>query len=389
MTPLDRPVVDAVLRKTRGAFFTPHVLCRYVTEWAVRDAKDGVLEPSCGEAGFLLAAGERLAALNPDGGRKPGRLAGVEVHQGSARLAEAVLREAGHETRIEVGDFFAVEPRPVYDAVIGNPPYVRYQSFTGGARARSRRAALRAGVSLTALASSWAAFTVHAALFLKRGGRLGLVLPAELLSVNYAAEVRRFLIEKFRTVRLVVFAERVFPGVLEEIVLLLADGFEEGPANHCELYQAHNVADLDRAAGRRWRPSSPGGKWTPSLLTADGLAPYEKISNDGRFTTLQCWGETTLGMVTGNNRYFTMSPASAARHGIGETELVRISPPGSRHLRGLALTQAGWDELGAGGHPTYLFRPPVEPSTAAMRYIRSGKAAEVDEAYKCRVRKPW
>ncbi|MDQ4024494.1 MAG: SAM-dependent methyltransferase [Actinomycetota bacterium] len=248
---------------------------------------------------------------------------------------------------------------------------------------------MRAGVSLTALASSWAAFTVHAALFLKRGGRLGLVLPAELLSVNYAAEVRRFLMEKFRTVRLVVFAERVFPGVLEEIVLLLADGFDEGPANHCELYQAHNVSDLDRAVGRRWRPSSPGAKWTPSLLTADGLVPYEVLSNDGRFTTLHCWGETTLGMVTGNNRYFTMSPASAAKHGIDETELMRISPPGSRHLRGLALTQRRWDELGAGGRATYLFRPTNAPSRAATRYIRSGEAAHVDEAYKCRMRKPW
>ncbi len=113
------------------------------------------------------------------------------------------------------------------------------------------------------------------------------------------------------------------------------------------------------------------------------------ISNDGRFTTLQCWGETTLGMVTGNNRYFTMSPASAARHGIDETELTRISPPGSRHLRGLALTRQRWDQLGAGGRATYLFRPTGAPSRAAARYIRSGEAAHVDEAYKCRMRKPW
>src|SRR5690242_21120209 len=43
--------------------------------------------------------------------------------------------------------------------------------------AQSRRAALNAGVALSALASSWAAFTVHAALFLRPGGRMALVLP--------------------------------------------------------------------------------------------------------------------------------------------------------------------------------------------------------------------
>jgi adenine-specific DNA-methyltransferase len=40
------------------------------------------------------------------------------------------------------------------------------------------------------------------------------VLPAELLSVNYAAPVRRYLTERFAHVRLVLFDERVFPGVL-------------------------------------------------------------------------------------------------------------------------------------------------------------------------------
>lgn len=55
---------------------------------------------------------------------------------------------------------------------------------------------------------------VHSALFLKPGGRLGLVLPAELLSVNYAAQVREFLMRRFARVRLVLFTERVFPGVL-------------------------------------------------------------------------------------------------------------------------------------------------------------------------------
>jgi adenine-specific DNA-methyltransferase len=107
--------------------------------------------------------------------------------------------------RVKVGDFFTVEPTGSYDAVIGKPPYVRYQNFSGEARACSREAAVRAGVSISGLASSWAAFTVHAALFLTKGGRLGLVLPAELLMVNYAAEVRRFLMQRFARVDLVLF----------------------------------------------------------------------------------------------------------------------------------------------------------------------------------------
>ncbi|MDP1806444.1 MAG: N-6 DNA methylase, partial [Acidimicrobiales bacterium] len=309
----------AQARKARGAFFTPPELCRFVADWAITSAADDVLEPSCGEAAFLLAAGERMTALGQLTGQGLGGLDGVELYADSARQAEALVRGAGHhEARVIAGDFFLVEPTAGYDAVIGNPPYVRYQDFAGEARARSREAALRAGVALTGLASSWAAFTVHAALFLKPGGRLGLVLPAELLSVNYAAEVRRFLMERFARVRLVLFTERVFPGVLEEVVLLLAEGYEHGPAGHCELQQVRTAADLAGAmpVTRRWTPSPVEAKWTPSLLSTHALEAYLRMEQGGHFTPLQTWGETTLGMVTGNNRYFALSPARAAELGL-------------------------------------------------------------------------
>jgi hypothetical protein len=62
--------------------------------------------------------------------------------------------------------------------------------------------------------------------------------------VNCAAEVRRYLMARFARVRLVVFTERVFPGVLEEVVLLLAeDALAPGGTDHCELYQVATIAD--------------------------------------------------------------------------------------------------------------------------------------------------
>ncbi len=299
----------AELRKARGAFFTPPELCDYLVDWAVRTPADDVLEPSCGEAAFLLSAGARLNHLRSKGATGRGTLHGVELHEASAKSALALLRSEGYDATIDIGDFFQVEPAPRYDAVVGNPPYVRYQDFSGESRARSRAAALRAGVPLTGLASSWAAFTVHAALFLKPGGRLGLVLPAELLTVNYAAEVRRYLMERFARVRLVLFTERVFPGVLEEVVLLLADGV--GPTDHCELFQVRELGELRSTAGvaRQWKPIPPGAKWTPSLLSPVALETYCEIAEHESFTTLEAWGDTTLGMVTGNNRYFALSPA--------------------------------------------------------------------------------
>lgn len=385
--PLDHPAV----RKARGAYFTPGALARYVTEWAVRGADDEVLEPSCGEAAFLLQAAERLAALrSATGSQAVPHLHGIELHEASAESARRLLRAAAVEADVTAADFFSLPPTPTYDAVIGNPPYVRYQDFSGESRLRSREAALRAGVPLTNLASSWAAFTVHSALFLKPGGRLGLVLPAELLSVNYAAAVRRFLLERFSRVDLVMFEERVFPGVLEEVVLLLADGYERGPAGHCHVVQARNAAALSSTAvARAWKPELPGGKWTPSLLPTEAFTAYASVLSAGYFTPLETWGDTTLGMVTGNNRYFALSLSRVAELGLTRSDTVPLTPPGSRHLRGLSFTDSALAEMGDNGSATCLFRPSGGPSRAALDYIRAGEVTGVDQAYKCRVRTPW
>lgn len=384
--PHDPPEV----RKARGAFFTPPVVARYVAQWAVRAPSDRVLEPSCGEAAFLLAAGERLVQLGA-GGALGAQLAGVEVHEASARAAVAALVAAGLRAEIAVVDFLGSEPRAAYDAVIGNPPYVRYQAFSGPARAAAQRAALRAGVTLTSLASSWAAFTVHAAGFVRPGGRLGLVLPAEMLTVNYAGPVREFLMRSFARVRLVVFAERVFPDVQEDVVLLLAEGRDQGPTDHCELLQARNAAALAGLRDhdvRRWNPVADG-RWSGALLPADAASAYAAALASDAVVPLLAWGETTLGMVTGNNRYFAMSATAVRRAGLATSDLIRVSPPGSRHLRALELTAGRLAELDAEGKATWLFRPAGEPSRAARRYIAAGEATGVDTAYKCRVRTPW
>lgn len=378
------------LRKARGAFFTPEPIAQFITDWAIRADGDRILEPSCGEAAFLVAAAHRLEQLGSPVKNADVQVDGVDIHQPSAESARHVMRRLGIQGEVTTSDFFRVDPSPKYNAVIGNPPYIRYQDFSGEARTRSRAAALKAGVSISGLASSWAAFTIHSALFLRQGGRLGLVLPAELLSVNYAAEVRRFLLERFQRVDLVLFTERVFPGVQEEVLLLLAEGYGEGSTDHANIYQVQNAAGLaDIAAATRWTPKNPSDKWTLSLLSSDALATYTSLLKDGSFVPLETWGDTTLGMVTGNNKYFSLSPERVNELGLAKSDTIRLSPPGSSHLRGLAFSNAALRELGNKGSATHLFRPTDKPSDAARRYIEAGETAGVHLAYKCRVRKPW
>lgn len=377
------PGDNAELRKARGAFFTPPAVAKFIINWGIRCKDDAIIEPSCGEAVFLHQV--------PRDHR--GRVVGVEIHEASAAEAGLTLAADGINAELHVRDFFLHQEFGLYALAAGNPPYVRYQGWTGEARTKSREAALKAGVNLTSLASSWAAFTVHSALHLREGGRLGLVLPAELLTVNYAAPVRQFLMEHFSEVRLILFEERIFPGVEVDAVLLMADGYDASGAKgtaHMDLFQVRDADGLQHlSAARTWRPPSKGAKWSAGMLSEAGLAAYVEATTHADFGLLEDWGTTTLGMVTGNNSFFALSPAKVKQLRLTETDVIRLSPPGSRHLRGLSLTREALAALGEGGQSTYLFRPAADPSAAAKRYIKTGEAQGVQDAYKCRVRTPW
>lgn len=384
---LDPRADDAEARKARGAFFTPAWMASFLSAWAVRHPNDAVFEPSCGEAAFLLEAGRRLRSLG-SAAVATDQLQGVDVDGPSVDAARTRLAREGLSGSLTVGSFFEKRPTRRFEAVVGNPPYVRYQAFAGKDRLKGIEAALTQGVRLNGLASSWAAFVVHASSFVAPTGRLALVLPAELLSVNYAAPVRRYLMQRFATVRLVLFEERVFPGVSEEVVLLLAEG--TGPTDHCELIQTKNASTLDGVVQHRWTPSDTEEKWMAALLPETVASDYAAISNSAAFSRLDQWGQTSLGMVTGNNKYFALGAEAVRQATLKPGDLLRICPPGSRHLRGLGFTETAWNDLVMAGASGYLFCPPTtDPSPAAQAYIDYGSKLRVNEAYKCRVRSPW
>lgn len=432
------PAVWAQDRKARGAFFTPAPIAEFMVRWAVRNALDRIMDPSCGDAAFLLPATHRLAELssaeigsnvgasvgaptveaaevaaeaspaiapivpseatvppalldasNASGTEYVPHVHGVDIHEPTAMAAREAVAAAGGTAHVTVDDFFNIAPSSRFDAIVGNPPYIRYQGFTGIARTRAREAALRAGVSLTALASSWAAFVIHASQFLVPGGRLAFVLPAELLSVNYAGPVRRFLFEHFGGVELIMFEHQVFPDAEADVVLLMASNYG-GRTDSAIIRQVPDEAHLDDdVAPLHWAPSDPTEKWTGLLVEPEAQATLSTLIDRGLFNSLSDWGNTKLGAVTGGNQYFALSPARVKELGLSRRDLVRVSPPGSSHLRGLELSPSGLAALSRAGKSTWLFYPKEPLSRAAAEYVEAGQRAGVNQAYKCRVRSPW
>lgn len=379
-------------RKVRGAFFTPRALAQTVADRLVNASTMRVLEPACGEAVFMEAVAGRLHSLGLSERDAWGRIQGIELHGESARAAQQRLAANGVDASIEVADFFEVNPEPIYDVVVGNPPYIRFQNFSGTQRARAQESALALGVRIDSLASSWAPFIIHAARFLRPGGSLGFVLPRELLVANYAAPVRAFLIERFSSVEVDLFEQSVFPEVEEGVLLLLASGYAEPSQTSINVRQVRNLDALANLAPPVTVPLSVAdGRWP---LSHDAMAA-ERLLDAVRpfgFDRLGLWGDVRLGAVTGANDFFAMSPAAVEGASIPSSALLRLCPPGSRHLRRLRFSDDQWRRLGDGGVKTLLFYP-SDAEAASTRavgdYLAHGVAEGVNERYKCRARDPW
>ena len=73
------------------------------------------------------------------------------------------------------------------------------------------------------LINAWVSFVVACVQMLDANSKIGLVIPAELLQVEYAKDLRRFLMSSLQRTTIVTFKELVFPDVEQEVVLLLGE----------------------------------------------------------------------------------------------------------------------------------------------------------------------
>ncbi|RBI63826.1 SAM-dependent DNA methyltransferase [halophilic archaeon] len=256
-------LAPAERRRERGEFHTPSAVCDLVTRLTVTDADDVVLDPAAGSGRFLASAHRRLRALGTDDGRLLDRLFGVEVRAAPARLAETALAlragdvaddertgAAPDDANVRVADFFAVDPGDLrsdpagFDAVVGNPPYVRQEAI--GARARVRRHLARLDATdLSGRSDLSVYFLTHATEFLADGGRLGFVVSDRWLDTRYGEDVQRFVRDRYRVEAVVTFDRQAFDDALAGVTMLVLERERD------DRRRAENVATFLRLRGDR------------------------------------------------------------------------------------------------------------------------------------------
>jgi adenine-specific DNA methylase len=379
----------SVRQKNLGAFYTPAPMAAALLDWAVRTPDDTVLDPSFGGLVFLREANRRLAELGA--GSPETQIYGADVDSVAFRQA-APLATAG--ATLVRRDFLSVSPGgrvlPRATAVVGNPPYVRYQALQAS-RQRGRVLASRKGVHLSRLASSWAPLLIHAADFVAPGGRLAQVLPAELIHAQYADQILDHICERFGRASVVMFDEHVFPGAQEEVVLLCAEDRDNGSAAGIETLSFTNLDDLElplRGAGSL-RPARPH-KLLAGLVDPASIEVYDELVAGERTRLLGDLASVDIGAVTGANSFFVRSAEAMAEV---PTEFLRQAVSKAAHIPGARLSRQDFRAMDERRLPTRMLVLDTDAwgtcSPEVRRLIEEGEHDGVHARYKCRIRDPW
>ncbi len=389
---------DQTSQKLRGGYYTPQHLADYVTKWVLLNEPKKILEPSCGDGVFIQAVANNDAS-------KQLKMTCFEILDTEVEKSRELAKQLGYvNCEVNAGDFLVwankllLENNPVFDGVLGNPPFIRYQFLEKDFQIETETVFKTLGLKFTKHTNAWVPFILVSLSLLKDGGRLGMVIPSEIINVMHSQSLRTFMGKVCSKIVVIDPKEIWFEDTLQGAVILLAEKKKD------HNLQTEGVGILS-VQGLDFLNTDPNelfkntlttngktidGKWTRAVLDKDELKLIDKIINHKNVHLFKDIADVDVGIVTGANEFFLVNNEI-----VNEYKLHEYAHPmfgRSQHCRGILYDKNQHDENQNLGLPTnfiYMTQEFEELSEGAQKYIKFGESKGYETRYKCRIRKPW
>ena len=290
-------------------------------------------------------------------------------------------------------DFYQrVYGKETYDLILGNPPYIRYQYLTEEQREIQSSILTSHGMKSNKLINAWVAFLVACVQLLSENGKIAFVIPAEILQVVYAEDLRLFLSNQLSKITLLTFEQLVFPDIEQEILVFIGEkGKEEKGIRIIELSNLEDFKKLDLNSNGFQKLKHVKEKWTKYFVSAEEIKVIQSIRDDKRFTKFADLALINVGITTGNNTYFSVDKTTNERYDLTSVTLPLIGR--SSHAHGIYFTDKDWQENIKADKRAMLISFPDTPyeeyPAKHKEYIELGERNEENKGYKCSIRDRW
>ncbi len=379
-------IEDASEQKLRGAYYTPPAIASFILHWGINGSRDyDILEPSCGDGVFLESMYQEQMSFH--------RVTAVEFEEGEAEKTRAI---GLHDAEVINMDFhrFCLDTERRFDLVVGNPPFIRYQYYDESQQTLASEIFSRVGMKRSKLTNAWVTFVVGCSQLLKEHGKMGFVIPSELLQVTYAKQLRQYLARNFNKINIISFENLVFEAIQQEVVLLLCEktGGNEHLIEHIEVKDVDGLNALD--PHRLNLPTKEidfhADKWTYYFLDREELEFLNRIRT-AQMPKIATYADVEVGITTGANGYFTVPQSIVDMYQL--QAYARPMVGRSVQVGSLRFTTDDWQEnLRKGAKANLLVFTPdamTNGTEGAKRYLEDGANDKDVQGYKTRIRDYW
>ena len=378
-------IENATSQKLRGAYYTPPVIARFILQWGINGSSDlNILEPSCGDCVFLECIANDKMLYNS--------VTAVEYEEEEAMKARAITL---HDSEVVNADFhrFCLDTDKRFNLVVGNPPFIRYQYYNPEQQKLADEIFKRSKLKRTKLTNAWVTFVVGCSQLLTETGKMGFVIPSELLMVKYAQQLRQYLAKNFNKINIISFENLVFEEIQQEVVLLLCEknSTDEHLIEHIEVKDADGLLSLDphRLKFPTKKIDFHTDKWTYYFLEKEELDLLEKVKCN--MPSIATYANVEVGITTGANDYFTIPKSIVDLYNL--EEYARPMVGRSVQVNSLCFTNKDWQtnvDSEAKAH-LLVFPSGVKKNgnDGVRAYIENGEKEGVNKGYKTGIRDEW
>jgi adenine-specific DNA methylase len=391
-------IKNETAQKLRGGYYTPPDLAAFLAQWVKEISPKRVLEPSCGDGAFF-------GAFNKVRGFSKSAITAFELDEKEAAKAETRAHDAGlKDTTVHARDFLEwaianlADGGARFDAVVGNPPFVRYQYLPPPFQVCAEEIFRQLNLHFTKHTNAWVSFILASMALLRPGGRLAMVVPAEVIHVMHAQSLRTYLGSECRRLVIIDPEEIWFSDTIQGAVLLLAE------KRHSATDKAQGLG-IYRVKGREFMRLNPSdvfaaptaingktveGKWTRAILDPATRSLFDELGEHQEVHRFEDVAHVDVGIVTGANKFFLVNDEVVHQYRLAPWAHPMFGR--SEHCPGIIYDKRQHQANAQQGNPTnflWLKGGDLRANTAARAYIKLGEAQELHTRYKCRIRTPW
>lgn len=379
---------DATEQKLRGAYYTPLKLAEHIVKIFKNDnCLESVFEPSCGDGVFFDAL------INQKQLEHYKKILGLELNKDE--ILPMQNKYQGTNIRIECKDFFDFYRENCldtkFDLILGNPPYIRYQYLLESQREEMSRILVSHEMDSNKLINAWVAFTVACVHLLSENGKIAFVIPAEILQVAYAKDLRKYLAHHLEAITIITFNELVFENIEQEIVILI--GEKKSDNKGIRILELDNLDSFSSEIFETpfQKISSTEEKWTKYFTSDKETEFVAEIKKNKKFTKFSDIATINVGVTTGNNSYFSLDEKTVKKYDL----LSFCKPLVGRSVQVNSVFFEKNDWLGNVENKKKAFlldlngHIKADLSENQRAYIELGEKEGQNKGYKCRIRDNW